>query len=320
MYHYVRDFGNTRYPEIKGLDVKEFETQLRFLRKNFNIIRMENLFENLYTPENLPTNAALLTFDDGYKDHIDYVLPLLKKYNLQGSFYPPARVVLERKVLDVNKIHLLLASIQDKIQLVNSIFLLIDNYAGEHKLRTSQEYWQDLARSDSWDTAETVFIKRVLQRDLPEEVRAVFVDKLFKKHVNESEEELCTELYLNKAEIKEMVREGMHFGGHGHNHYWLGHLNDKEQAMEISSTLSFLKECGVDTSSNWSFCYPYGDYNNSTLEILKSLNCTIGLTTAPGAACFNQYSALEISRYDTNDFPPKTKESQFFRKVNIPQP
>ena len=37
---------------------------------------------------NIPENSCLLTFDDGYKDHIDYVLPELMKRKLQGSFFP----------------------------------------------------------------------------------------------------------------------------------------------------------------------------------------------------------------------------------------
>ena len=28
MYHYVRDYKNTRYPYIKGLDVRDFEFQI----------------------------------------------------------------------------------------------------------------------------------------------------------------------------------------------------------------------------------------------------------------------------------------------------
>ena len=33
MYHYVRDFQNTKYPDIKGMDVRDFEKQVQFLKK-----------------------------------------------------------------------------------------------------------------------------------------------------------------------------------------------------------------------------------------------------------------------------------------------
>ena len=51
-----------------------------------------------------------MTFDDGYKDHYTYVLPVLLENNIQGSFYIPTKCFQDKKVLDVNKIHFILES------------------------------------------------------------------------------------------------------------------------------------------------------------------------------------------------------------------
>ena len=53
---------------------------------------------------------CVLTFDDGYRDHYDFVFETLVKNNIKGAFYPPVDVVLSNKLLDVNKIHIILAS------------------------------------------------------------------------------------------------------------------------------------------------------------------------------------------------------------------
>ena len=50
-------------------------------------------------------------------------------------------------------------------------------------------------------------------------------------------------------------------------------------------------------------CYPYGAYSNDTLRILKDRNCAVGLTTKVGVAEISLDSALELPRFDTNDFP-----------------
>ena len=50
-------------------------------------------------------------------------------------------------------------------------------------------------------------------------------------------------------------------------------------------------------------CYPYGNYNKSTLEILKRNNCLIGLSTKVGPVPIKKYKAYELPRFDTNDFP-----------------
>ena len=72
MYHYVRDLKASRYPEIKGLDYKSFQEQILWLKKHFEIIKIEDLIAAYDEQTSLPENAALLTFDDGYIDHYTY--------------------------------------------------------------------------------------------------------------------------------------------------------------------------------------------------------------------------------------------------------
>ena len=76
MYHYVRDLKNSRYPNIKGLDVKLFREQLKYIQNHYKVIRMEDLISAFENNTKLPKNSILLTFDDGYKDHFDFVFPI----------------------------------------------------------------------------------------------------------------------------------------------------------------------------------------------------------------------------------------------------
>lgn len=53
MYHYVRELQVSRYPEIKGLEYSLFEQQLKFFKKNFHVVTMEQVIaymekKNLY--------------------------------------------------------------------------------------------------------------------------------------------------------------------------------------------------------------------------------------------------------------------------------
>ena len=91
MYHYVREIENSKYPKIKGLEFSAFKRQLDFLENNFEIIDVQKLLDFASSSKNLPENSCLLTFDDGYKDHIEYVLPELLKRKIQGSFFPTFR-------------------------------------------------------------------------------------------------------------------------------------------------------------------------------------------------------------------------------------
>ena len=45
MYHYTRDITHSRSPEIKGLDQPLFRRQLEYMKKNFNIVTMEQVMD-----------------------------------------------------------------------------------------------------------------------------------------------------------------------------------------------------------------------------------------------------------------------------------
>ena len=78
MYHYVRPLARTRFPEIKGLDLEDFRAQIRYIDRHYHVISTSELIAALDGEMDLPENAALLTFDDGYADHYDYAMPILQ--------------------------------------------------------------------------------------------------------------------------------------------------------------------------------------------------------------------------------------------------
>jgi peptidoglycan/xylan/chitin deacetylase (PgdA/CDA1 family) len=94
----------------------------------------------------------------------------------------------------------------------------------------------------------------------------------------------------------------MYVGSHGYRHLWLDKETNDSQSSEIDSSLKFLKDIGANTN-NWIMCYPYGAYNESTLRILTERNCAVGLTTKVGIAEVKRDYSLELSRFDTNDYP-----------------
>lgn len=303
MYHYVRDLKHSKYPEIKGLDIELFKEQLLYILKYYQIIKMDELIDALKNKKTLPDNSLLLTFDDGYKDHFEFVFPILDEFGVQGSFFIPTKAIQKHKVLDVNKIHFILASVQDKSSIISDIYSLMNKYRKDYDLRSNAYYEHKLKAEESrFDTKETIFIKRILQRELPEELRNIIVDFLFKKYVSEDEESFSYELYMNVDQIKCMNRNGMYIGSHGYEHYWLNTLSKEQQQKEIEQSLGFLQELGINTE-NFAFCYPYGAYNNTLLSLLKEKGCIAAFTTHVGIADLNKDDNLLLPRLDTNDLP-----------------
>ena len=151
-----------------------------------------------------------------------------------------------------------------------------NKFYSENRKRASQEsvfenfdyYYRKLAIPNRFDTAEVIFIKRLLQVELKEDIRERIVDSLFKKYIKSSESDFAKELYLNEIQIKEMLSNGMHIGSHGYNHYWWNKLKAKELEEEIDLSLSFLDQLGVNLN-NWTAAYPYGSHSIAVEKLLE---------------------------------------------------
>ena len=92
MYHFVRDLAHSPYPEIKGLTIDEFRGQVAYARRHFTPIGVEDVLAAIDDPERtLPPRSLLLTFDDGYRDHCDNVVPVLREYGMSACFFPRRR-------------------------------------------------------------------------------------------------------------------------------------------------------------------------------------------------------------------------------------
>ena len=303
MYHYVRDLKNTRYPAIKGLDLKLFREQLKYFKKYYNFVTAEQLVDAFYHGGELPPKALVLTFDDAYADHYTNAFPLLDEYHVQGIFFAPVKAIMNHEVLIVNKIHHVLAVCEKSInQLVEQVKQLLAPYEGKDGIDTFENYFKQLAVANRFDCKEVIFIKRLLQRELPQPLRSQLIDQLFERYVTKDESTFSRELYMSEDQLRCMSRNGMIIGSHGYDHFWLSSLSKDEQDREIGQSVTFLKNLGVDKNT-LSIGYPYGAHNDETLEIARKYGFKLGFTTQVEVASVDTSEPLEISRLDTNDFP-----------------
>lgn len=306
MYHYVRDLKHSRYPQIKGLDISLFREQIYYFKRNFNVVTMEQVIDAVEKKVGLPEDAVLLTFDDGYSDHYTFVLPILEEAGVQGSFFIPGKTFSTHQLLDVNKIHYILAS-ADIQKLVFDVKERMDFYRGtDFDYTSTEELFEKYAVANRFDCKEIVFVKRMLQTVLPEKLRNKISSDLFEKHVGVPEETLAYELYMTEEQIKTMKRHGMFIGIHGYDHYWLGNLSPEQMRRDISMALDILD--GFIDRRHWVMNYPYGNYNQDVLDYIKGLGACIGLTTEVRVADLRVDNLLELPRLDCNDFWPKSNK------------
>ena len=115
------------------------------MKQQFNIVSMEQVIEAVERHADLPDKALLLTFDDGYVDNYTFAFPILEEFGIQGSFFIPGKTFATHQLLNVNKIHYILASADEK-KLVEDVKKKMDFYRGqEFDYPSSEELWNKYA-------------------------------------------------------------------------------------------------------------------------------------------------------------------------------
>ena len=105
MYHYVRP-AEDGLPYFPYLSLADFERQLDDFASDYGFVDRDAFIR---WAEGGPAPAGvLLTFDDGLRDHVDYVLPALQARGLFGLFYVSSGPAVTGRILDVHKVHLAL--------------------------------------------------------------------------------------------------------------------------------------------------------------------------------------------------------------------
>ena len=122
-YHFVREKPNINNIKLNALSKKAFIDQLDFISDKYNFISATDCIDVIYNEKKLPSNPIMLTFDDGYIDHYNTVFPLLVERSIRGCFFPVAKVLTEKKLLEVNKIQLILGSAKINL-LINDLYIL----------------------------------------------------------------------------------------------------------------------------------------------------------------------------------------------------
>jgi len=302
MYHYVRPIASSRYPGIKGLERSLFAEQVAYIMRHYHPVAASDVISSVRTGKQLPNNAVLLTFDDGLLDHFTEVFPVLERQGIPGCFFPPAKCVLEREILDVHRIHFILAAASDAAGVATELDFLIRDARDTFTLDHPGEYRQRFAVESRMDPAHVVYVKRMLQVGLPAAAREAFCQKLFEKYVSVNPCGFAEELYMNEAQVRCMAAHNMTIGSHGYDHVWMDSLDRLQQTVEIDRSLEFLNRVGVPTN-DWVMCYPYGVWNPPLLEILEKKGCALGFTTEVALAQPGVENRYTLPRLDTNDLP-----------------
>lgn len=304
MYHYVRPPEERWSDDHHVLELSEFCRQMDTVSRDSICVTaadIEGILRGEIERPHRSRRLTWLTFDDGYKDCVRYVLPELRERGLAGSVLVPTRAVFDRILLDVNAIHFILAmapSAADVVAVIRDEWLRQELTTG-----SGEDFdlaFARLAVANRWNDGNSRFVKKVLQRELPASRRSAIIVRLLGEFGTKSPSELARDLYLTPLDLLALQDAGIEIGSHGHDHSWLADSSASDQYADLETSVRLLSESGIRDASRV-MSYPFGSYSRETIDVARALGLRFGLTNDEGPLASLAYGIrdwLTIHRID----------------------
>ena len=289
-YHRIGDAGSTALDSgVYSATTAEFEWQMRYLRKRFSILSLDEVNELADGWGKARGPRVLITFDDGYKDNYELAFPILRALG------------------------------------VPAVFFLVSSYLDNPRI----PWWDKIAYWVRSSQRTSLRINYPKARELPlpagqrrETIRTLL--KLFKSQVTQDPERFLRELeaecgpvpalpeaaslFVNRSEAREMIAGGMAIGSHTRSHAILSKLEPAAQLAELVESKTILsRECGTEVTA---LAFPVGGRKDFT-PVTCELAAKAGYRTAysfygglNGRAGFNPF---DIKRVDVETGNPPSR-------------
>jgi len=279
----------------KSITPEEFDQHLRMLKQNFTCTTIGALTN---PKADLPETVALVTFDDGFKDVVEFALPLLQRWDIPATVYCNSAPLTDRRVLDVHRVHMLQAKLGTKA--FRAAFMrAVDAHPGLVVEPTEHIHLENLYPYD--DDATRQF-KRLLNFDLPYATSGAILAEVF-RHALGDDREYVEHLYLSEDDLRRCQDGGIEIGIHGHEHRTLSRLNEAEQRAEMLRAADYFR--ATFRLRELHFSYPYGaigTWDDTSRSLLQSLGFASAVTKVRTIVKPRDLAARwEIPRYDVRD-------------------
>lgn len=239
MYHGVTT-QNSCFFSPRHVVVNDFEKEIRYFRKNFEIISIDEAFQRIRNCQGFTKKTITISFDDGFANNLNVALPILEKYDIPVTFFVSG-ICVEN---DGNCV------------LWPEIIAALKYFFKNPSLYSDKDF-ADLTNK----------IKA-----MPYQERDTFLYDLDKKHqildkIHTLPEEIWQLLDKNQL-IKMSKSKIVTIGSHGYNHYNLGQIEKDSAKFELEHSKKLLESAIQKEVKH--IAYPDGNYDETVKNIAES--------------------------------------------------
>ncbi len=256
-------FGLPDCYRLRGtsLTPSEFSQLLDGQRKILCIADVERALLN----ESPLPPGTVLTFDDGYQEHLARVVPMLVERSAEAIFYVSTGLHADsRRSAVVDAWYWLLDHAQQPIASIH----LPDGREFRRRL--------DNLKDKNWWILGTA--KQALLEATPT-VQAEMLSELAESISCQLPDQLSSELYLSISDWQTLIDAGMQIGAHGVTHQRLSQLTDQALTAEIRGSLKVVQRYSYHAR----FAFADGAYDQRAIEELRQCAVLSAVTCESGA-------------------------------------
>lgn len=258
-YHRIGTGGIPFYSELPA---QTFEKQMRYLRKRYRIISLDQLIQEMNHPERLDP-AVSITFDDGYRDLFTEAFPVLQEYRVPATIFLTVGCIETGEVAWYDRVFLAL-----QIAPGDALDLMLD---GPRRFALSS------GASRIRAAVEIITYLRSVSRSCREQCCAAL-----ERQVPLPASELRDRM-LSWEQVRTMDRAGISFGSHTMSHPVLSRQTPREMETELLESKRILEQrLGHPVES---FAFPFGkreECGGTAREILERGGYRSAVTTEWG--------------------------------------
>ena len=254
-YHGVLPAGyqvGDRQQDGSLVSAENLRGQLQLLKECYHVVSPDEVREWVVGGKELPERAVLLTCDDGLRNVLTDMAPILREAGLSCLFFVlGASAAQSSQMLWYEELYLLLLAAPARSYSFDG---LGDGRGMSVELgdraQTRSAWWNLVRKLSQQDqSARTNFIETSrLQFGLPDHWNAEWTN---------SEVQHRRFGLLNGSELRQLVDQGMSIGSHTLNHPMLSQQTSESAWREISESRSLLED--AIGKPIWAFAYPFGD-------------------------------------------------------------
>jgi peptidoglycan/xylan/chitin deacetylase (PgdA/CDA1 family) len=285
-----------------------FEQQLQVLRKEWNVITLDNLVQQI-KEKRLKHRSVAITFDDGYIDNYQIAQHLLKKYKLPATFYIPSQSLNTHDEYWWDELENIFLNTQTfPSTTLSSLFDNLDNYdLTNEKELTPEIFGKHKAWNGSVDpptTRASLYIKLwPILKALSQEERAKALISLRQWAGLISQTQRPDYLTMNLTQAQELAAEDLFtIGGHTSTHPSIPTLSIDGQKQELEESKRQLELSLKETIRH--FAYPFGDFSDVTENILRECGYESAVTTQ-FTTINNKSNIFALGRFQVNNWDAK---------------